>query len=113
MAYTAHDGGHTAMCEGSLGVQRTTIDISTGVSQTVQPVATIGSHSIHPLKGFFGFFFFFSFLFFFRVTPTAYGGSQARGPIRAVATDLHHSHTNSRSEPHLRPTPQLTATPEP
>ena len=27
--------------------------------------------------------------------PTAYGGSQARGPIRAVATSLHQSHSNT------------------
>jgi len=43
----------------------------------------------------------------------AYGGSQARGLIRAVAINLRHSHSNSGSEPHLRPTPQLTATPDP
>ena len=29
----------------------------------------------------------------------------------AVATGLHHSHSNTRSEPHLQPTPQLMATP--
>ena len=43
----------------------------------------------------------------------AYGGSQARGQIGAIATDLHHSHSHARSELHLRPTPQLTATPDP
>ena len=37
----------------------------------------------------------------------AYRGSQARGPIRAVDAGLHHS--NARSEPRLRPTPQLMA----
>ena len=30
---------------------------------------------------------------------------QARGRIGAVATGLHHSHSNAGSEPHLRPTP--------
>ena len=35
-------------------------------------------------------FFFFVFLLF-RATPTVYGGSQASGPIGAVATSLHHS----------------------
>ena len=35
----------------------------------------------------------------FRATPAAYGGSQARVLIRAVAAGLHHS--NARSEPHL------------
>ena len=45
--------------------------------------------------------------------PAAYGGSQARGPIRAVATGLCQSHSNAGSEPHLQPTPQLMATPDP
>ena len=39
-----------------------------------------------------------------------YGGSQARGPIRATAAGLHQSHTNSEYELYLLPTPQLTAT---
>ena len=43
----------------------------------------------------------------------AYGGSQARGLIRAVAASLRHSHSNMGSEPRLRPTPQPTATPDP
>ena len=49
----------------------------------------------------------------FRAAPTAYVGSQARGPIGAVAAGLHHSHSNTGSQPRLRPTPQLTATLEP
>ena len=55
------------------------------------------------------------FLFFclFRAEPTAYGGSQARSLIGAEATGLHHSHSHTRSELHLRPTPQLTATLDP
>jgi len=40
----------------------------------------------------------FSFLFF-RAAPKAYGGSQARGLIGAVAAGLHHSHSNGGSEP--------------
>ena len=44
--------------------------------------------------------------------PAAYGGSQARGLIRAVATGLRQSHSNVGSEPCLQPTPQLTATPD-
>ena len=39
--------------------------------------------------------------------------SQARGPIGAVASSLHHSHSNSESELRLQPTPQLKATPDP
>ena len=49
----------------------------------------------------------FIYLFFvcFRPAPKAYGGSQARGPIRAVAANLHHSHSNAVSKPCLQPTP--------
>ena len=66
--------------------------------------------------GFFWFVFcfcvfsFFCFLLF-RATPAAYGGSQAKGPIGAIAASLLHSHIGSES--HLRPTPQLTAMPDP
>ena len=60
----------------------------------------------------FPYFFFFFLLF--RAVLAAYGGSQARGLIRrATPASLHHSHSNVGSEPHLRPTPQLTATPDP
>ena len=56
-----------------------------------------------------------SFLFFAfsRAAPAAYGGSQARGLIRAVAAGLCQSHSNTKPEPRLRATPQLTATPDP
>ena len=43
----------------------------------------------------------------------AYGGSQARGLIRAVAAGLRQGHSNARSEPHPKPTPQFTAMPDP
>ena len=52
------------------------------------------------------------FSVFSRAAPTAYGGSQARDLIGAVATSLHHSHShshsNAKSKLRLRPTPQLT-----
>ena len=52
------------------------------------------------------------FLFcLFRAAPETYRGSQARGQIGAVAMGLCHS--NGGSELHLRPTPQLMATPDP
>ena len=64
-------------------------------------------------------FFFFFCLFVVVVVvaiswaaQAAYGGSQARGPIGAVATGLRQSHSNAGSEPRLQPTPQLTATPD-
>ena len=67
------------------------------------------------------FIYLFVFFVFFVVVvvvaiswaaPAAYGGSQARGPIGAVATGLRQSHSNAGSEPRLQPTPQLTATPD-
>ena len=51
------------------------------------------------------------FLFLSRAAPTAYAGSQARGPIRSIAASLYHSHTGL--EPRLQLTPQLTATTDP
>ena len=57
--------------------------------------------------------FFFRLFAFSRAAPEAYGGSQVRGLIGAVATGLRQSHSNAGSEPCLQPTPQLTATPDP
>ena len=57
--------------------------------------------------------FFLSFFAFSRAAPTAYGGSQARGRIEAIAAGLRQSHSNAGSQPHLQPTPQLKATPDP
>ena len=47
----------------------------------------------------------------FRATRAAYGSSQARGQIEAAALSPHQQHTGSG--PHLRPTSQLTAIPDP
>ena len=57
----------------------------------------------------------FSFCLFllFRATPEAYGSSQARGRIGAVAASLHQGHSNAGSEPRLQLKPQLTATLDP
>ena len=51
--------------------------------------------------------------FLFWAAPVVYGCSQARGPIRAVATGLCHSHSNARSKPSMPPKPQLPETPDP
>ena len=48
------------------------------------------------------FLFVCLFLFCpFRAVPAAYGGSQARGRIGAIAASLLQSHSNTRSEPRL------------
>ena len=63
---------------------------------------------------FFILYFLFVYLFAFsRAASVAYGGSQAKGQIGAIAAGLHQSHSNGGSEPRLRPTPQCTATPDP
>ena len=57
--------------------------------------------------------FVFVFVFVFsRAALAAYGGSQARGLIGAVASGLRQSHSNTGSEPRLPPTPQLMGTPD-
>ena len=56
---------------------------------------------------------FILFFDLFRATPTAYGGSQASGRIRAVAAGLHYGQSSAGSERLLQPTPQLMATPDP
>jgi len=58
-------------------------------------------------------FFFFGLFAISWAAPAAYGGSQARGPIGAVATGLRQSHSHAGSEPRLQPTPQLMAMPDP
>ena len=58
-------------------------------------------------------FLFFCLFAFSRAAGMAYGGSQARGRIGAVAASLHQNHSNVGSEPRLQPTPQLTATRDP
>ena len=49
------------------------------------------------------FFFFFFFFGLFGAVPEAYGGSQARGHIRATARGHSHSHLGSKLS--LRPAP--------
>ena len=56
------------------------------------------------------FFFFFCL---FRTALVAYGGSQARVKSEAIATGLSRSPNKTGSKPHLRPTPQLPAMPDP
>ena len=59
------------------------------------------------------FVFFWGGGVIFGAPAGACGGSQARGLIGSVTASLHHSHSNTRSEPRLCPTPQLTAMSDP
>ena len=58
-------------------------------------------------------YFFTYFFAISRAASVAYGDSQARGRIRAVASGLHQSHSNAGSELCLQPTPQLEAVTDP
>ena len=61
------------------------------------------------------FYFIFIFFCLFAIswaTSAAYGESQARGRIRAVATGLRQSYSNAGSEPRLQPTLQFMAMPD-
>ena len=47
-------------------------------------------------------FILFLVFFFFRAAPVVYRASPSQGKIRAIATGLHHSHSNTRSKLHLQ-----------
>ena len=61
------------------------------------------------------FYFFIKkhFFFLFTTAPMAYGSFWARDGIGAIAADLRQSHIKVESEPHLWPTLQLAAMPDP
>ena len=77
--------------------------------QRVQRFSGQGSDSPH-LHHLFSVLYFSVFLLF-MATPAARGSSQAGGSDHTAG--LRHSHGNVGSELRLRPTPQLTATPDP
>ena len=56
---------------------------------------------IHEGSGFLFVCLFVCLFCLFRATHEAYGGSQAKGQIGAVAASLCHSHSNAGSELHL------------
>ena len=79
-----------------------------------------GKHALYfsssPLDFFYILFYFLVFFFLFccfRAAPVAFGSSQARGRIKAAATSLGHSHSNTWFELDLWPTLQLMATLDP
>ena len=63
----------------------------------------LGLRAIALYEYFLGCLFCTCICLFFTTAPVAYGSPQARGPIRAAAASLHHSHSHTRSEPHLQP----------
>jgi len=71
------------------------------MSQLCYRCATPDPQPLRHEETFFSFLFFFFVVvvvclsFPFRAPPEAHGGPQVRGPIRAVAAGLHHSHSNT------------------
>ena len=57
-------------------------------------------------------FLFFVFLLFLGPLLQHMEVPRLGGPIGAIATGLRQSHSNAGDEPHLQPTPQLTAKPD-
>ena len=58
--------------------------------------------SIHQFLFYLVGFCLFVCFCLFRAAAVAYGGSQDRGQIGAVASGLHHSHSNSNARSELR-----------
>ena len=76
-----------------------------------QPSADHFSHYCYYFKQGAGLFIYLFVLCLFRAAPAAYGGSQAKGPIRAVAAA--YATATATQDPtricDLQPTPQLMA----
>ena len=82
--------------ENTFGKRRTQVISRLSSFLSWQNSMFFNCFSGHSIFSFFGFFFFFFFVFlpFLGPLSVAYGGSQVRGPIGAVATGLYHSHSN-------------------
>ena len=106
-----------SLIHSSLGGYPSKVGTEDHALPSVKALKSLKLHSTHEKFGFqclhcFCVFVRLSFCLFWAA-PVAYGGSQARGLIGAVAASLHQSHSNTRSEACLQPTPQLRATPDP
>ena len=83
-----------------------------GLHQFTLPLAKTLVLGHTQLQSLLYIYFFFCLFAIFWAAPAAHGGSQARGRIAAIANGLRQSHSSTGSEPRLRPTSQLTATPD-
>ena len=88
---------HVSQVTGDAQAAWDTGSLGGGLSEAIRSCPSLGQLkkiSTHICS----FLFLFFSWSFFRAIPATYGGSQARGQIRAVAVDLHHSHSNTSSE---------------
>ena len=65
---------------------------------------SVSSQSEKEMDAYVFYVCLFLFVLLSFAAPALYGSSQARGEIRAAAAGLHHSHSDTGSEPHLQPT---------
>ena len=93
----------------SLSKARDQTHILMDTSRVLNPL----SHNGNSFILFYFIFCFVLFCFAFLAALLAYGNSQARGWNRATAASLCHSHSNTGSELHLWPIPQLMAALDP
>ena len=77
------------------------------------PSFQMGATNVMIFSNLHGFCFSVTFYLFFRPSPAAYESRQTTGLIRAATAGLCHSQSNTGSQPHLRPTPQLPVMPDP
>ena len=88
---------------------RLCLDLDTMFKMLVFILRAMGIHSLK-------YFFFFEPGIFYCCCLFCHFLSRSHGiwgPIGTVTAGLHQSHINTGSEPRLRPTPQLMATPDP
>ena len=88
-------------CIRSVGPQRHHLGASQAALLWPQQVRVVHcyKYGFHVCQEFY-FILFFYFLLF-RAVPVAYRSSQARFQIGATAAGLCHSHSDTRSKPHL------------
>ena len=100
---------------GSLGRDKPMKAAYSAGGETTETQAMLVKGVLHLYSLPWSYLFIYLFIVFcpFRATPAEYGGSQARGLIGTVANGPCQSYSNTRSKLHLRPTPQLTAMPDP
>ena len=106
MTYTTHGNARSLTHRARPGIEPATSWFLVGLVNHCATTGTPGAQL------FIKKLFFYLFVFF-RAAPAVYGGSLARGPAAAEAYTLPLHDALAISEPRLRPTPQLTATPDP
>ena len=102
-----------------ISIDNQIIHVNKGKYQTLRVMLRIklwdNLYAIHNFKLEFSFFLQRCpiIFFLFMAIPAVYGSYWASDQIEAEDANLCHSHGNNGPEPHLQPTKQLVATPDP